>query len=121
MIECLITAIVSVVTGIGGTLLFFPQIRKSKMLENEAKQSEEWHKLYIEEKEQREADRQRWIAEREELQGKVDHFIDRVSEVRKENVDMLKTNTQLEVENTRLCMLKCEVPVCPNRKPPTGF
>lgn len=117
----IIAAIIGLIGGNLSALLFFPQMRRSKSLENEAKQSEEWKKLYIEEKERREADQKAWEAERIEYDQKVDNLYQRISVHRDEKAEMTKTNTKLEVENTRLCLLKCEVPACPNRKPPTGY
>lgn len=121
MIEIIITAVVSIFTTLGGTFLFFPQIRTSKILENEAKQSEEWHKLYVEEKERREEDRKQWENERISYESRITSLYQRIAEVRDEKADIRKKNTELEVENTRLKLLKCELPSCLNRKPPTGF
>lgn len=114
MIESIITAIVGIITGAGSVLLFFPQIRKSKILENEAKQSEEWQKLYNEEKERRQT-------EREASDSKIDSLYKKISDVRDEKAEMAKRITELEVENTRLKLLKCEKPGCGTRQPPTGY
>lgn len=121
MIELIITSIVSLFTGVGSVLLFFPQVRRSKILENEAKQSEEWHKLYLEEKDRREEDRKEWQNDRTQLESKIESLYQRISQVRTEKAETVKQNTKLEVENTKLCLLKCEVPNCTNRKPPTGY
>ena len=48
MIGTIITGIVGCVCGNIAVFLFLPQIKKAKNIENEAKQSEEWKKLYIE-------------------------------------------------------------------------
>lgn len=117
----IIGPIIGAIAGSFGTLIFLPQERKSKILANEAKQSEEWHKLYVEEKERREEDRKNWENERGQYEQKIDHLYHRISEVRNEKAAVTKVNTQLEVENTKLCLLKCEAPNCPNRKPPTGY
>lgn len=121
MIEIILTSVVSVLTGAGSMLLFFPQMRKSKILENEAKQSEEWKKLYDEERNLRELDRKRWDEERNQLDTKIDSLYDSITHHRDDKAALNKNNAKLEVENMRLCMLKCEVVNCPNRKPPTGY
>lgn len=121
MIDIILTSAISLITGAGSILLFFPQIRKSKIIENNAAQSQEWMKLYKEEKDCRENERKQWDAERAEYDQKIDSLYERISKHRDEKAEMTKSNTKLEVENTRLCLLKCEIPACPNRKPPTGF
>lgn len=121
MIELIMTSVVSLVTGAGSMLLFFPQMRKSKILENEAKQSDEWRKLYAEEKKLRQEERTEWEIERNQLNGKIDSLFDQINKHRDEKAEVIKENTRLEVENTRLTMLKCEVINCVKRQPPTGY
>lgn len=121
MLEIIVTGIISLITGAGGMLLFYPQTRKSKNLENEAKQSEEWKKLYEEERHLRDEDRKVWEEERARYETKIDTLYDQISHQRDCKAELSKINATLQVENTRLCMLKCEVPACPNRKPPTGY
>lgn len=95
-------------------VLFFPQERKSKILSNEARQSEEWKKLYDEERAAREEERNR-------LESKIDKLYDQISHQRDCKAELSKENATLQVENTRLCLFKCEIPKCPNRQPPTGY
>lgn len=121
MVEIILTAAVSLLTGAGSILLFFPQIRKSKIIENEAKQSEEWKKLYDEERKLATEERKEWEAERNRLNNKIDELYSQITKHRDEKAEITKTNTELEVDITRLSMLKCEVINCPNRKPPTGY
>lgn len=121
MLEIIVTSVVSILTGAGSVLLFFPQIRKSKVLDNEAKQSEEWKKLYEEERNMREEDRKVWEEDRGRYETKIDTLYDQISHQRDCKAELSKDNATLQVENTRLCLLKCEVPNCPNRKPPTGY
>ena len=121
MIEAIITGVVSLITGAGGMFIFYPQMRKSKILENEAKQSEEWKKLYEEERTMREEDRKTWESERTRLETKIDSLYEQIKQHRDEKAVLTKTNTSLEVDNTRLCLLKCEQPNCDKRKPPTGY
>lgn len=50
-IETLLTALVSAAVTWGGTFLFYKQEKKSRDIDNESKQSEEWRKLYLESQE----------------------------------------------------------------------
>lgn len=117
----IITGLIGLIGGNLSALLYIPQIRKGKVLENEAKQSEEWRKLYMEEKERREADLKAWEEERSNYDNKIESLYKQISQHRDEKAAMTKANTNLEVENARLRLLKCEVPACALRKPPTGF
>ncbi len=117
----IIGPIVGALAGSLSTFAFFPQVRKSKILENEATQSEEWKKLYDEERSMREADLKAWSEERSHLLEKIDSLYDQIKQHRDEKAEMAKRIAELEVTNTRLTMLKCEVVNCPNRKPPTGY
>lgn len=121
MLEIILTGVVSLITGAGAMILFYPQERKSKVLANEALQSEEWHKLYEEERNMREEDRKDWEEERTRLESKIDSLYEQISHQRDCKAELSKENAKLQVDNTRLCMLKCEVPNCSNRKPPTGY
>jgi gas vesicle protein len=106
----LITGIIGVISGNVTAFLFFPQARRMKQIENEAKQSEEWRKLYEEGK-----------LEIKELNNKIDSLYD-VIEQRRECEEKLRTEKEeLGLEHMKLKMLKCEVPSCPKRVPPTGF
>ena len=109
-LEIIISAIIGIVGGSVSTFMFFPQIRKNKNIENEAKQSEEWRKLYEEAK-----------SEIKEKDLKIDSLYLKIEEHRDAKVELHKENKTLVVENTRLQILKCEVPLCPKRTPPTGF
>lgn len=121
MIEVILTSIVSIVLGVGSTLIFYPQTRKEKNLQNEARQAEEWRKLYDEERKVRDEEQRDWIIERDRLDKKIDDLYAQINKHRDEKADVIKRNTKLEVENTRLGMLKCEVVKCPHRQPPTGY
>jgi len=121
MTEIIISSLVSLITGIGATVLFFPQTRKAKNLENEAKQSEEWKKLYDEERKMSAEERKEWEADRTRMDAKIDELFAQITKHRDEKAEITKINTQLEVEVTRLRLLKCEVVNCPNRQPPTGY
>lgn len=117
----ILTGLIGLVSGNLSALIFLPQMRKSKTIENEAKQSDEWKKLYMEEKQRREEDLKAWEIERSSYEQKIDKLYQTISQHRDEKAEITKGNAKLEVENTRLCILKCEIPACGNRTPPTGF
>lgn len=117
MLEHVVTAIVGMVCGNITAFLFFPQKRKSETLkneaqniENEAKQSDEWYKLYQVE-----------LEENKELNKKIDSLYAEIARHRDENTQLRIEMTEIMVENTRLKVLKCEKPACSNRQPPTGY
>lgn len=110
MIETVVTAIVGCIAGNIMMFLFLPQEKKAKNLENEAKQSEEWKKLYEEAH-----------AESRAKDEKIDSLYAEITKHRDEKAEKSVRIAELEVENAKLRILKCEVPSCPNRKPPTGY
>ena len=69
----------------------------------------------------RQEERTEWEIERNQLNGKIDALFDQINKHRDEKAEVIKENTRLEVENTRLSMLKCEVINCIKRQPPTGY
>lgn len=110
MIE-IVTAIASGILAGGLTpFLFFRQDRNSKEIDNEAKQSEEWKKLYEETKE-----------ELNERDAKIDELYQQIHNQRDTEAEMAKHITEIEVENTKCKLLMCEVPSCPKRQPQTGY
>lgn len=121
MTEVIITSLVSLLVGAGSTVMFWPQIRKSKILENEARQSEEWRKLYLEEKTKIDVMREQHAETISRKDNKIDELYNKISEQRDCKAELVKENTVLKVENTRLKMLKCEVVNCVSRRPPTGY
>lgn len=110
MIEIILAVVSGLFAGGISPFLFFKQEKTAKSLENEARVSEEWKKLYNEE-----------CAERKERDVKIDQLYVEISKHRDEKSDMAKRITELEVENTRLKLLMCEIPSCPKRKPQTGY
>lgn len=106
-----ISAVVSLAGAFGGaTLLFYRQNKVSKELDNEAKQSDEWRKLYEMEKE-----------ECDELNTKIDSLFDEIRKHRDEKNTMAKRITELEIDNTKGKIYRCEVAGCVKRHPPTGY
>jgi septal ring factor EnvC (AmiA/AmiB activator) len=106
----IIIAIIGVVTGNLTMFLFFPQMRKSKIIENDARQSEEWKKLYDE-----------THAEVKEKEAQINELYQDITTHRNEKAELRVQVAELQVENAKLKLLKCELPKCPNRKPPTGY
>lgn len=110
MIETIIAGIIGCITGNITMFLLLPQERKAKNIENDAKQSAEWQKLYEESRE-----------ESKELNLKIDSLYTLITKHRDEKAELSKQKAELEVELTKLRFLKCDVPNCVNRKPPTGY
>jgi uncharacterized membrane-anchored protein YhcB (DUF1043 family) len=106
----IIAGVIGCIAGNLTALLFFPQMRKMKSIENEAKQSEEWKKLFDEAK-----------SEAKERDEKIDSLYVKIENQRNVEIDLYKETKRLVTENTRLKILKCELPLCPKRVPPTGF
>lgn len=107
----IITCVVGAIAGGGLTSVFLlPQTKSSKNIENESKQSEEWKKLYHEAK-----------ATIDVKDEKIESLFAEIRNQMTESLQRQKENAELSVENTRLCILKCERPACQQRTPPTGF
>lgn len=94
----------------GGSLFLVRQNKTAKKIENEAAQSAEWRKLYEEMK-----------LEAKERDGKIDRLYDEMKGHRDEKNAMAKRITELESENTKGRIYRCEVAGCPRRQPPTGY
>lgn len=109
-----ITSVLAGLLGAGGgslmTWMLFPQTKQAKVLENEAKQSEEWKKLYIEAKSQLDS-----------KDAKIDSLYADIAKHRDEKAVLRVRNTELEVENAKLNLLKCKVPECNYRDPQSGY
>ena len=99
----IIIALIGAVFG-GGltTLLFLPQARRAKELENEQKAIDQWKELY---------DR----VEQDSI-AKSKHIDYVYSDYRKSQ----QRTVSLAAENARLSILKCDCINCTNRKPPMG-
>ena len=117
MLEAILTGIIGVIAGNASMFLFFRQERRSKTLDNdskehdnEAKESEEWKKFY-----------ECVHDELREKDQKIDTLYVQISDWRDKYNALASDKAQLEVNNAKMCLLKCEVPSCPNRKPSTGY
>lgn len=129
----MLETILSIVGSLGGltgivSLFYIKQERKSKELDNktkdlgnEAKQSDEWRKLYEEERACFLSARQEYDANIKERDEKIDSLYAEISNQRNQKVELHNKIAETTVELTKLKMLKCEVVNCLNRKPPTGY
>ena len=93
MIETIITAILGVIAGNVSMFVFFRLERKAKILDNTAKEQD----------------------------NEIDTLYEQISEWRDKYNNLASEKAQLEINNAKMCLLKCEVPSCPNRKPSTGY
>lgn len=84
-------------------ILFYGVKKRSQHLDNEAKASEQWQKLYYESK----AD-----SDRKEL---------KINELSERLYKELEEKSAKEQELARLKVLKCERVGCTDRQPPTGY
>ena len=98
MLENIVLTLVGMVCGNITMFLLLPQKRKSENLknetlgiENQAKQSDEWYKLYEEERN-----------ENKELNKKIDSLYEELAKERDMKNQLYIQNTELQVENTRL-------------------
>lgn len=91
------------ITGIatwGGTFLFYRQEKKSRDIDNESKQSDEWRKLYLDSQEDsRSKDK-------------------KIDELRKEMAEMRKQINKLEHDVSLNTIYRCMVMGCDKRNPP---
>lgn len=110
-----LTVIISALSALvgalgGGGLLYFRQNRRLKETEVEAKQSEEWKKLYeTSDKDSREKDLKidALYAERQRL---LERLIERERVI-----------SQKDIEIERLSFARCDVNECRKRKPPRRY
>lgn len=110
MIEIIVAIVSGVLAGGLSPFLFFRQDKAAKEIENETHQSEEWHKLYEEE-----------CNERKERDAKIDNLYVEINKHRDAKAGLARRISELEVENTKLKLMMCEVPSCPKRQPKTGY
>ena len=114
--------IIAIIGSLGGltglvSLLFIKQERRSKDLDNEnkdleieARQSEEWRKLYEQERDA--------LKERE---AKIDALYEEIKMHRNEKAQMAVKIAELEVRCTKAELLMCKRPGCAQRQPQTGY
>lgn len=121
MLEIILAIVSGVFSGGISSLLFIQQERKSKDLDNEAKQSDEWHKLYAELHDELKARDEQYDADIKEKDAKIDSLYDQIKQYRDEKAQLSVKNTELEVRCTRAELLMCKVPGCAKREPQSGY
>lgn len=95
-----ITAIITAIVTFAGSFLFYKQEKKSKEIDNEARQSDEWRKLYL---------------ESQEDSRRKDQKID---DLYREMAEMRRITNALERKVNLNSIYRCEHLNCPNRIPP---
>lgn len=114
----IITSIVSCLTGGSlSAIFFYPQMKKGREIDNDIKIADQLRQIVGHEEEQI----GKLEAKVDQLETEKDLLHSEINRHRDEKVLLRERNVELEVENTRLKLLKCEVPACPRRKPPTGY
>ena len=103
------TALVGVLLG-GGGVLFWKQDKRAKVLENEAKQSDEWRKLY-----------ERSDQDSRDKDAKIDAMYAEKKELRQELDRKSEEITELKLKNKELEYQKCQKFECTRRLPPRFF
>jgi septal ring factor EnvC (AmiA/AmiB activator) len=110
----IILAVIGCISLWVGGIFFYPQNKKAKNLENETKQSDEWKRLY-----------QEACEENIRKEKKIEELYKEIAKQRDEKAELHKQSSSLSAENaslsTSLKYLKCEMPGCPHRTPPTGY
>lgn len=108
------------VTGIA-SLFYIKQNRISKELENESKQSDEWRKLYEEERQALKKFREERDEKMAKKDAEINELFSEITNQRNQKMELHDRIAEMTVELTKLRLLKCEAVNCINRKPPTGY
>ena len=118
-INIIIAAICSLIGALGGgSLLYFRQNKRSKDVENELKEADEWKKLYQEKAEKSNA-----------KDAKIDELRRHINALQQDKIALIEKSTQQQLEKdkeiAKLQLLlfeekyyRCEVAGCGKRKPP---
>lgn len=102
----ILMTIIGTILG-GGGVLYWKQDKRAKELENEAKQSEEWRKLY-----------ERSEQDSKDKDAKIDSLYEEKKELRERYEQKCEECNKLKLEKQRLEFQKCEVFECLKRVPP---
>lgn len=129
-LEIILTAVASllgIITG-GQSLLFYRQSKKMKKLENEekeidneAKVSDGWQEYCNELKGEKKELKDEMDIMKKEHAGAIEKLEKTISDYRDKYYACREEKEALKVENVKLTLMKCEVPSCPSRKPPSGY
>lgn len=111
-LEIILTSVVSVLgLVIGGQgVLFYNQNKRLKKLEGDEKSIDNDSKLG-----------DGWKAYAQKMETDRDEYEKKYENMSKDYYDLHKKYTETECDNIKLRMTHCEIPNCPDRKPPTGY
>ena len=104
-----LTTLLGILLG-GGGVLFWKQDKRAKEIENEAKQSDEWRKLY-----------ERSEQDSRDKSDKIDRLYDEKKELRERFETLMAECAELKIQNKELEYQKCERFECLKRCPPRFY
>ena len=104
-----LTTLLGILLG-GGGVLFWKQDKRAKEIENEAKQSDEWRKLY-----------ERSEQDSRDKSDKIDRLYDEKKELRERFETLMAECAELKIQNKELEYQKCQRFECLKRCPPRFY
>lgn len=104
-----LTTLLGILLG-GGGVLFWKQDKRAKEIENEAKQSDEWRKLY-----------ERSEQDSRDKSDKIDRLYDEKKELRERFESLMAECAELKIQNKELEYQKCQRFECLKRCPPRFY
>ena len=104
-----LTTVLGILLG-GGGVLFWKQDKRAKEIENEAKQSDEWRKLY-----------ERSEQDSRDKSDKIDRLYDEKKELRERFETLMAECAELKILNKELEYQKCQRFECLKRCPPRFY
>ena len=104
-----LTTVLGILLG-GGGVLFWKQDKRAKEIENEAKQSDEWRKLY-----------ERSEQDSRDKSDKIDRLYDEKKELRERFETLMAECAELKIQNKELEYQKCQRFECLKRCPPRFY
>lgn len=104
-----LTTVLGILLG-GGGVLFWKQDKRAKEIENEAKQSDEWRKLY-----------ERSEQDSRDKSDKIDRLYDEKKELRERFEALMAECAELKILNKELEYQKCQRFECLKRCPPRFY
>ena len=104
-----LTTLLGILLG-GGGVLFWKQDKRAKEIENEAKQSDEWRKLY-----------ERSEQDSRDKSDKIDRLYDEKKELRERFEALMAECAELKIQNKELEYQKCQRFECLKRCPPRFY
>ena len=104
-----LTTVLGILLG-GGGVLYWKQDKRAKEIENEAKQSDEWRKLY-----------ERSEQDSRDKSDKIDRLYDEKKELRERFETLMAECAELKILNKELEYQKCQRFECLKRCPPRFY